>query len=391
MLAEFRPAWMTPDLDLVVRSVQRFAEREVAPHASAWDAARMVPRGLWTGLGAAGFLNCDIPEAEGGLGADYPAFAAVVEAFARLGHMAIASTMIGVHSGIVAHYLLNHGTAAQRARYLPGMTAGGIVAAIAMTEPAAGSDLQGIRTRAVRDGGGWVLNGQKTFISNGQHCDLVVVAARTDTSKPGAKGTTLFLVDAGTPGFRRGRTLEKIGLHANDTAELFFDDVRLGDADILGAVDRGFAVLMAELPRERLMLANVAIAAVEGMLDQTIAYAHGRTLFGRPLSAFQVPRHRFADLLTQARAVRALVDQCVDRVVGGTLDAATASMAKLAATELQWTVADACLQLHGGYGYMSEYPIARAFVDARVQRIYGGTSEVMREIIAKAYLGAAAS
>lgn len=390
MIAGFRPAWMTPELDLLDDSVGRFVEREVAPHAASWDRAGMVPRDLWIRLGAAGFLNVDVPEEDGGHGADFPAAAAVVEGFARRGHLAIASAMLAVHSGIVGHYLLNHGTPEQRRRWLPAMTGGEAVAAIAMTEPGAGSDLQAIRTRASRDGGGWVLNGQKTFISNGQHCDLVVVAARTDLAKPGARGTTLFLVDAAAPGFRRGRRLEKIGLHANDTSELFFDDVRLADADVLGAVDAGFAVLMAELPRERLLLANTAIAAVEGMLDWTIAYAHDRPLFGQTLASLQVPRHRIADMLTEARAVRALIDQCVARVVDGTLDTATASMAKLAATELQWRVADACLQLHGGYGYMAEYPIARAFLDARVQRIYGGTSEIMREIIAKAHLGAPA-
>lgn len=375
------------EVAMVRQSVTRFCEDRVAPHYMAWERAGIVPRALWSDLGAAGFLNCDVAERHHGHGGGQALFAAVVETFSRLGYGAIAGSMIGVHSGIVAHYVANHGTESQRLRYLPGMTDGSVVGAIAMTEPGAGSDLQGIRTRAVRDGGGWRLNGQKTFISNGQHCDVVIVAARTNPDVVGAKGTTLFLVDADAPGFGRGRNLDKIGQHAADTSELFFDDVRLPAEAVLGEVDGGFAVLMAELPRERLMLAQVAIAAVEGMIDWTVDYMGERALFGRHLKDFQVPRHRIADMATQARITRAFVDLCAARLEQGTLDTASASMAKLAATELQWSVADDCVQLHGGYGYMTEYPIARAFVDARVQRIYGGTSEIMREIIAKAVLG----
>ena len=383
----FRADWMDDEQNMVRESVERFCDQEVDPFYESWEKDGNVPRALWHKLGEAGFLNCDVAEADGGFGADYRMFATVIETFSRRGFATIAGTMIGVHSGIVAHYIAHHGTPAQKTRYLPAMTTGEVVGALALTEPGAGSDLQGIKARAVRDGDGWVLNGQKTFISNGQHCDVSVVAARTDTTVAGANGTSLFLVDADAPGFSRGRNLEKIGMHSADTSEMYFQDLRLSDDALLGPLNGGFAVMMAELPRERLMLANVAIAACEGMLARTMAYAGERSLFGRTLTAFQTARHRFAEMLTETAVCRAYIDQCVRRLIAGELDTVAASMAKLSATETQGRVADQCLQLHGGYGYMTEYPIARDFVDARVQRIYGGASEIMKEIIAKGVLG----
>jgi alkylation response protein AidB-like acyl-CoA dehydrogenase len=255
-----------------------------------------------------------------------------------------------------------------------------------MTEPGAGSDLQGVRTTAKRDGDDYVINGSKTFITNGQHCDVVVVVARTNLEVSGAKGTTLFLVDANTPGFQRGRNLEKIGLHASDTSELFFEDVRVPASAILGELDRGFAVLMGELQRERLSLAIAAVAAAEGVLAATVEYVKERQVFGAPLADLQNTRFKLAEAATDVRIHRSFVDECMELFMKGELDVATVSMAKVSCTEMQGRVADTCLQLHGGYGYMREYGVSRAFVDARVQRIYGGASEVMKELISRSVL-----
>ena len=293
---------------------------------------------------------------------------------------------MAVHSDIVAHYLLNNGTEEQRQRYLPKMVSGECVGAIAMTEPGAGSDLQGIRTTARRDGEHYVINGSKTFITNGQHCDMVIVVARTNMEASGAKGTSLFIVDCDAPGFQRGRNLEKIGLHASDTSELFFEEVRVPASAMLGELDRGFMVLMNELPRERLALAVGAVAAAEGVLAETVGYVKERQAFGAPLAKLQTTRFKLAEVATDLRVNRAFVNECVELFCAGELDPATASMAKLASTEMQGRVADACLQLHGGYGYMREYGVSRAYVDARVQRIYGGTSEIMKELISRSVL-----
>lgn len=373
------------ELTLFNDMLHRFIEDRVSANYDQWEADDMFPRELWNELGENGFLAVDIPEEHGGFGADFRFAMAVVEAFSRANCNAIA-TSLAVHSDIVAHYLLNNGTDEQRKRYLPRMISGECVGAIAMTEPGAGSDLQGIKTSARRDGDDFVINGSKTFITNGQHCNLVVVVARTNKDVKGSKGTSLFLVDADMPGFRRGRNLDKIGLHASDTSELFFDDVRVPASAVLGRVDGGFAILMGELARERLSLAVGGVAAAEGALAQTAEYVKDRKAFGQPIGSFQNTRYRMAEMATDIRVHRAFADECVQSFLDGTLDVATVSMAKLACTEMQNRVADGCLQLFGGYGYMQEYGISRAFVDARVQRIYGGTSEIMKELISRSVL-----
>jgi alkylation response protein AidB-like acyl-CoA dehydrogenase len=376
---------MQEELELFRDNVRRFVEQEVSPHYAQWEDEGIVPRALWNRLGEQGLLCVDIPESYGGLDADFLFSVVIMEEFARANVGGIGGPM-AVHSDIVAHYLLNSGSEAQRQAYLPRMVSGECVGAVAMTEPGAGSDLQGIRTTAKKDGEHYLINGAKTFITNGQHCDLVIVVARTNPDVSGAKGTTLFLVDADTPGFQRGRNLEKIGLHASDTSELFFEDVRVHESAILGELDRGFIVLMGELQRERLALAVGAVAAAEGVLAETVDYAKERQVFGGPIAQLQTTRFKMAELATDVRIHRAFINECVQLFQAGELDPATASMAKLAATEMQGRVVDACLQLHGGYGYMKEYGVSRAYVDARVQRIYGGTSEIMKELISRSVL-----
>ncbi|MES1945046.1 acyl-CoA dehydrogenase [Salinisphaera sp. PC39] len=368
-------------------SVRRFIDNEIRPHYEDWEEAEAFPREVWTQLGEAGLLCLDVPEAYGGAGADFALSAVVLEELGRAGMGGLA-TAVSVHSDVVTPYLLDLGSDAQKEHWLPRMVAGEAVIGIGMTEPGAGSDLQGMRTRADRDGDGWVLNGAKTFITNGIYADVMVIAART-RPEGGARGTSLFLVDTSLPGFRRGRNLRKLGQHAGDTAELFFEDLRLPDDAILGREHQGFIHLIDELPRERLALAVAAVAAAEGMIEWTADYVRERKAFGQPLSSFQNTRFRLAEMRTDAAVTRAFVDQCMDRFRAGTLDVTTAAMAKLSSTEMQWRVADGCLQLFGGYGYMREYPIARAFADARVQRIYGGTSEIMKELIARDMLGKA--
>lgn len=375
----------TEELTLFRDTLERFIQSRVLQAYDDWEAADMFPRELWTELGEQGFLAVDIPHEYGGHGADFRFAMEVLEAFARANCASVA-TSLAVHSDIVAHYLYNHGSDAQRQCYLPKLVSGECVGAVAMTEPGAGSDLQGIKTHARRDGGDYVINGSKTFITNGQHCDLAVVVARTNPDVSGAKGTSLFLVDADSNGFRRGRNLDKIGLHASDTSELFFDDVRVPASAVLGETDRGFAILMGELARERLSLAISGVAAAEGVLAETCEYIKERKAFGEPVGSFQNSRYAVAEMATDIRVNRAFVDQCSRKFMDGTLDVATVSMAKLAATEMQNRVADGCLQLHGGYGYMREYGVSRAFVDARVQRIYGGTSEIMKELISRSVL-----
>jgi alkylation response protein AidB-like acyl-CoA dehydrogenase len=376
---------MNEELGLFRENVRRFVEQEVAPHYEQWERDEIVPREIWNRLGEQGLLCVDIPEAYGGIGADFRFSIVIMEEFARANCGGLGGPM-AVHSDIVAHYLLNNGTEEQKQAYLPRMVSGECVGAVAMTEPGAGSDLQGIRTTARLDGEHYVINGSKTFITNGQHCDMVIVVARTNTEVPGARGTTLFIVDRDAPGFQRGRNLEKIGLHASDTSELFFEDARVSASAILGELDRGFMVLMNELPRERLALAVGAVAAAEGVLAETVEYVKERQAFGAPLAKLQTTRFKLAEVATDLRVNRAFVNECVDLFRAGELDPATASMAKLASTEMQGRVADACLQLHGGYGYMREYGVSRAYVDARVQRIYGGTSEIMKELISRSVL-----
>ncbi len=309
----------------------------------------------------------------------------VIDEVGQLGMAALATNMV-VHSDIVAHYVLHYGNVAQKQQWLPKMASGAAVGAIAMTEPGAGSDLQGMRTSAVRNDAGWLINGSKTFITNGQHADLVIVAAKSDP-KQGGKGISLFLVDTTLPGFERGRNLEKIGLHSGDTSELFFNDLQLGADALLGELNQGFVYMMQQLPRERLGVATAAIAAAEGALQWTCDYVKERQAFGKPISSLQNTRFKLAEAKTQIALNKALLQQCIARYEAGELDVATAAMLKLASTEMQGKVIDECLQLFGGYGYMLEYPISRAYVDARVQRIYAGTSEIMKEIIARDLLG----
>lgn len=373
---------MQQELALFRDNVQRFIIHEITPHFEQWENDEMFPRDLWRKMGAQGLLAVDIPENFGGIGADFQFSMVIAEELQRANCGGIAGGTI-VHSDIVAHYVLSHGSDAQKQALLPGMVSGDIVGAVAMTEPSAGSDLQSIKTVARRDGDDWVINGSKIFITNGQHCDFVIVVARTNLDVPGAKGTTLFIVDKDTPGFARGRNLDKIGLHSSDTSELFFEDVRVPSSTILGKLDRGFIVLMSELQRERLSLAIGAVAAAEGVLAETINYVKEREAFGKPIAALQNTRFTLAEVATDIKVHRAFVDSCLQQFNANSLDVATVSMAKLACSQMQSRVADRCLQLYGGYGYMREYGISRAFVDARVQQIYGGTSEIMKELISR--------
>ncbi len=366
-------------------SVVKFLDKEVLPFYEEWERAEIWPRDLWSKMGEAGFLCIDMPSDYGGYGASFELSCILVHEVARAGLGALASG-ISVHSDIVAPYILHLGTEEQKQRILPGMVTGEIVGAIAMTEPGAGSDLQGIRTSAVKDGDDYVINGAKTFITNGQHCDVVIVAAKTDP-KAGGRGMTLFTMKSDSPGFARGRNLEKVGLSSGDTSEMSFVDVRLSAADVLGGEGEGFANLMNELPRERLILGVGCVGAADGILEQTVSYVRERRAFGELLSSFQNTRFELADVKTEIELNRALTEKCIDTYIDGTLTTEEASMVKLASSEMQGKVVDRCLQLFGGYGYMKEYPIARAYVDARVQRIYGGTSEVMKELIARGLVG----
>jgi alkylation response protein AidB-like acyl-CoA dehydrogenase len=362
------------------QSVQTFVAREIAPHYERWEQQGIVDRELWTKAGAAGFLSLAIPEEDGGSGVDDFRYNAVIaEELGRGFYMGIG---FNVHSDLIIPYLVHHATEEQRRRWLPGIASGALVGAIAMTEPGAGSDLAGIRTSARRDGDCYILSGQKTFISNGIHADLVIVVVRTDPAA-GHRGISLLVVERGMAGFSRGRNLEKIGQHAQDTAELFFDEVRVPVTNLLGEEGRGFSYLMRELPQERLTIAISALAASEAAFDLTRAYCAERTAFGKPIGDFQNTRFLLAELKTELTVGRAFLDRCLAAHVEGKLTTEEASMAKWWATELQNRVVDRCLQLHGGYGYMREYPIARAYLDARVQTIYGGTTEIMKEIIGR--------
>ncbi len=372
--------WMSPDLEVYRDTLRRFVETEVTPHQERFAKQQHVDRALWSKAGELGVLCADIPEEYGGAGGNFAHMAALFEELGAAG-----DTSFGVHVHIiVAHYLLNHGTEEQKRKYLPQLASGAMVGAIAMSEPAAGSDLQGIRTRAVKDGDGYVINGSKTFISNGYLADLIVVVAKTDPAA-GARGISLMLVETrNVKGFRVGRILEKVGQKGQDTCELYFDDVRVPADAVLGGLEgKGFAQLMSELPYERTLVAIGAVAAIELALKLTVEYARERSAFGQKLIEMQNIRFRLAEIRTQAVVARTFVDRCIQQVIDGTLDTATASMAKWYLTDLQCKVVDECVQIFGGYGYMLEYPIARMYVDARVQPIYGGTNEIMKEIIAR--------
>ena len=365
--------------------VRRFLDKEIKPHYDQWEKDGIIPHDVWLKMGENGLLCVDQPEELGGSGVSYLYSMVVLEEASRANFASLA-TGLSVHSDIVAPYVLHIGNAAQHQQWLPKMASGEVVGAIAMTEPGAGSDLQAIRTSAIRNGDHYVLNGSKTFITNGQHAGMVIVAAKTDPAG-GAKGVSLFLVDMSLPGCARGRNLEKMGLHAQDTSELFFDNVKLPLDSLLGGEGRGFAIMMNELPRERLNLSACAVASAEGLLAATIAYTQERKAFGKPISQLQNTRFVLATCHTEIAINRAYIDQCVRQYMEGKLDATQAAVAKMASTDMQGRVADACLQLFGGYGYMLEYPAARAYVDARIQRIYGGTNEIMKEVIARSLVG----
>lgn len=360
-------------------SVRRFLEREAAPHHAHWEDQGYVDRNIWLKAGENGLLCSSMPEAYGGAGADKLYSVIVMEEISRIN---VSGLGFGLHSEIVAPYLLHYGTEEQKQRFLPRMATGEVIGAIAMSEPAAGSDLQGVRTTAVRQGDHYVLNGSKTFITNGWHADLVIVVAKTDPGL-GAKGTSLFLVERGMPGFEKGKRLKKVGMKAQDTSELFFKDVRVPVSNLLGRENEGFIYLMQELPWERLQIAIAAIENAQAAIDWTVAYVKERKVFGTTVASFQNTRFKLAELQTEVQIGRVFVDQCIAAIMKGTLDTTTASMAKYWCSDLQCKVLDECVQLHGGYGYMWEYPIARSWADARVQRIYGGTNEIMKELITR--------
>jgi alkylation response protein AidB-like acyl-CoA dehydrogenase len=369
------------DHDDFRRSVRAFLAATVAPFHASWEAAGIVPREVWTAAGAQGFLGTDQDERFGGGGVrDFRYQAVLDEEVTRIGATGVG---FGLHNDVVGPYLRDLATDEQRARWVPGFCAGELITAIAMTEPGTGSDLQGITTTARRDGQDWVLDGSKTFITNGINADLVVVVARTDPDAPASRGTSLLVVERGMPGFTRGRNLAKVGLKAQDTAELSFSGVRVPAANLLGTEHGGFGHLMENLPQERLSIAVTAVAMCETVLAQTVGYVTGRTAFGRPVGSFQHSRFVLAELQTEVTIARTFLDECVRQLGSGDLTATDAAMAKYWTTDLQNKVADRCLQLHGGYGYMDEYPVSRAWRDARVQSIYGGTNEIMREIVGR--------
>jgi acyl-CoA dehydrogenase len=356
-------------------------EKEFASFHAQWEREGIVPHGVWKLMGDAGLLCTSVPEDHEGLGADKLTAVVMLEELSDLGLTGMALNF-AMHSEIVTPYLLKYGSPQQKARWLPAMISGERIGALAMTEPVAGSDLQRMRTVARREGDGFRLNGQKTFISNGQHTNLTIVAAKTDPAE-GAKGISLFLVEGERVGYSKGRNLEKIGLHSADTSELFFDDVRIPAENLIGDEGQGFRYLMQELPWERLQLAIVAVAACEAALRWTIDYCRERQAFGRSIASFQNTQFKLAELRTETQVARVFVDRCIGLSLDGKLDVETAAMAKYWTTDLQCKVVDECLQLHGGYGYMRDYAIGRAFVDARAQRIYGGTNEIMKEIISR--------
>ncbi|WP_109472786.1 acyl-CoA dehydrogenase family protein [Ornithinimicrobium cavernae] len=377
----YRSPWMTEELD-DLRSLSRtFFERESVPHQQRWAEQQQVDRGFWLAAGRAGLLCLSVPEEYGGGGGTFAHEAVVVEEQARAGDDAFGYS---VHSAIVAHYVLAYGTEEQRRAWLPRLATGEYVGAIAMSEPGAGSDLQSLRTSARPDGDHYVVNGSKTFITNGSHANFLVLACRTSDAE-GGKGLSLLGVETdGLEGFSRGRVLDKLGMHGQDTRELFFDDVRVPRDSLLGGQEgQGFAQLMQQLPQERLIIAVSAVAWTELVVWLTVDYAKERTAFGRTLLKFQNTRFVLAECATESRAVRTFVDHCIGQHLAGELDAAGASAAKYLSTDTQFEVSDRCLQVFGGYGYMMEYPIARAFALARVQKIYGGTNEIMKELIAR--------
>ncbi len=363
-------------------SFRRFLDKEVAPFHADWEDQGYVDRTVWQKAGANGFLCMGMPEEYGGSGADKLYTVVQLEELAKGGYSGVGFSL---HSEIVAPYILRYGTPAQKQQYLPALARGELIGAIAMTEPSAGSDLQGIKATAVLEGDHYRLNGSKTFITNGWHADLVIVVAKT-RPELGAKGTSLLLVERGMPGFEKGKRLKKVGMKAQDTSELFFNDVKVPVDNLLGGPameNKGFICLMEQLPWERIQIALGATAKSQAAIDWTVAYVKERKVFGQPVGNYQNTRYVLAGLQAQVQAARVFVDKCMELLLADALDTDTASMAKLMTTELQCKVMDECVQLYGGYGYMWEYPIARAYADARVSRLYGGTSEIMKEVISR--------
>ena len=384
MIAQPKPDWMTPDLELLADTAARFAQKEMLPHDERWRQQKHGDRGLWNKAGAAGMLCASIPEEYGGGGGDFRHDMVILQTWARLMAGGFSNS---VHSGIVAQYILRYGSEWQKQKYLPKMATGEMVAAIAMTEPGAGTDLQAIRTRAVKDGDDYVINGSKIFITNGYHADLVVLVCRTGEEK-GGKGVSLVLVETSTPGFRRGKLLDKVGQHTVDTAELFFEDMRVPQSQLLGTQEgKGFIQLMEELPRERLIIAAGGVATMQRAIAETVDYVKQRSIFGQSLMSMQNTRFKLAECQMKASIAESFVNDLINRSLAGTLDGPTSAMAKCWVSDSVCQVVDECVQLHGGYGYMMEYPIARLYADTRVGRIYGGSNEVMKELIARAMEG----
>jgi alkylation response protein AidB-like acyl-CoA dehydrogenase len=369
----------SPEHETFRDSVRRFMESEVMPNEERWQEQGYVDRAVWQKAGANGFLCPSMPEEYGGAAADKLYSVILIEEQARANSSSLG---FGLHSEIVAPYLLNYGNAHLKKAYLPKMAAGEMIGAIAMSEPGAGSDLQAVKTSAIKKGDRYVVNGSKTFITNGWHSDLVIVVAKTDPAK-GAKGTSLIVVDTSMKGFSKGKRLKKMGLKGQDTAELFFDNVEVPAENLLGQENNGFIYLMQELPWERMQIAIAAVAKAEAAIQWTTDYVRERKAFGRTVASFQNTRFKLAELATEAQVARVFVDRCLELLLDKKLDTATASMAKYWCSDIECRIIDECLQLHGGYGFMWEYPIARAYVDARVQRIYGGTNEIMKEVISR--------
>jgi acyl-CoA dehydrogenase len=383
MLGNYTSPWMTEDLTIFEDAASKFMTNEFVPLADKWAKQGIVDREAWTKAGEAGLLCTSIPEEYGGGGGDYRHEAILTEVQTRLG---VGGWGQSVHSLICSHYFLAYGTEEQKKKYLPKMASGEMVCAIAMTEPGTGSDLQSVKTTALKDGNQYLVNGSKTFITNGQTCDMVLVVAKTDTSQ-GAKGISLVIVETGddTQGFARGRNLDKMGQHAADTSELFFDDVKVPADNILGGEEgQGFYQLMQQLPAERLVIANQAVASMERAIALTLDYTRERKTFGNSIFDYQNTQYKLAECKATWMAARAMVDQLLAQLLEGKLDANSAAAAKFWCTERENEVIDDCLQFFGGYGYMDEYPISRMYTDARVQRIYGGSNEVMRMLVARA-------
>jgi acyl-CoA dehydrogenase len=381
MTNTYTSAWRDEDVAALGELADKFFAKEVSPHRERWEAQHHVDREVWTKAGELGLLCCSIPEQYGGGGGTFAHDLAVLEAQARALDSGFGNS---VHSGIVAHYILAYGTEEQRRRWLPEMASGEAIAAVAMTEPGAGSYLKNIKTTAIREGDQYVVNGSKTFISNGSMADLIVVVAKTDPAA-GAKGVSLIVVEtADSPGFTRGRVLDKVGQHGADTSELSFTDVRVPVTNLLGGEEgRGFGQLMTQLAQERLIIGVTAVAAIEAAVAETVAYTKSRNAFGQTIFEFQNTKFVLAECQTVAHAARVFIDSCIERHLRGELDTTTAAMAKWWLTEQQCQVIDRCVQLFGGYGYMREYPIARMYEDARVQKIYGGSNEIMKDLIAR--------